>query len=173
MFLVEELDHACRNFLLDQVPERHDFFDDLDTIGVFLTRFLHDSSFATKADMELLEPFLRDFPKDIQRVKAILQKLWSGQIFTSVRCKAAGLSASDKCFACGEREDHLRLFKPCPLYAQTRPPDVFQRSTWCTGIFPRYQIYRDWAQKQRDLPVLPPERFCACTSDPVFIDGSA
>ena len=71
-FLVEELDHACRNFLLDQVPERHDFFDDLDSIDVFLTRFLHDSSFATKDDMELLEPFLRDFPKDIQRVRAIL-----------------------------------------------------------------------------------------------------
>ena len=172
-FLVEELDHACRIFLLNQVPERHDFFDDLDSIDVFLTRFLHDSSFATKDDMELLEPFLRDFPKDIQRVRAILQKLWSGQIFTSVRCKAAGLSASDKCFACGEREDHLHLFKQCPFYAQTRPPDVFQRSTWCTGIFPRSQIYREWAQEQKDLPVLPPEMFCACTSDPVFIDGSA
>ena len=148
-------------------------FDDLDSIDVFLTRFLHDSSFATKDDMELLEPFLRDFPKDIQRVRAILQKLWSGQIFTSVRCKAAGLTASDKCFACGEREDHLHLFKQCPFYAQTRPPNVFQRSTWCTGIFPRSQIYREWAQEQKDLPVLPPEMFCACTSDPIFIDGSA
>ena len=81
-FLVEELDHACRNFLLEQVPERHDFFDDLDTIGIFRTRFLHDSSFATKDEMELLEFFLRDFPKDIQRVRAILQKLWSGHVGT-------------------------------------------------------------------------------------------
>ena len=168
-FLVEELDHACRIFLLDQVPERHDFFDDLDSIDVFLTRCLHDSSFANKDDMELLEPFLRDFPKGIQRVRAILQKLWPGQIFTSVRCKAAGLTASGKCFACGEREDHLHLFKQCPFYAQTRPPDVFQRSTWCTGIFPRSQIYHDWAQEQKDLPVLPPEMFCACTSDKVFL----
>ena len=117
--------------------------------------------------MEFLQPFLPDFPKDIQTVRAILQKLWSGQIFTSVRCKAAGLTASDKCFACREHEDHLHLFKQCPFYAQTRPPDVCQRSSWCTGIVPRSQMI---GPKNKSLPVLPPEMFCARTSDPVFID---
>ena len=79
-----------------------------------------------------------------------------GANFCIRMCKAAGLTASDKCIACGEHEDHLHLFKQCPFYAQTRPPDVFQCSTWCTGIFPRSQIYRDWAQEQKGLPVLPP-----------------
>ena len=60
-FFVEELDHTI--FLLDQGPERHDFFDDLDSIYVFLTRFLHDSSFATRDDMELFPSFLAGFPK--------------------------------------------------------------------------------------------------------------
>ena len=72
-----------------------------------------------------------------------------GANFCIRMCKAAGLTASDKCIACGEHEDHLHLFKQCPFYAQTRPPDVFQCSTWCTGIFPRSQIYRDWAQEHK------------------------
>ena len=60
-FLVEELDHTI--FLLDQGPERHDFFDDLDSIYIFLTRFLHDSSCATRGDMELFPSFLAGYPK--------------------------------------------------------------------------------------------------------------
>ena len=172
-FLIEELDHACRKFLLDHVPERQDYFGELDSIDIFLTRFLHDSSFSTREDMEFLQPFLPDFPKDIQRVRAILQKLWSGQVYSAVRCKAAGLTESDCCFACNEREDHLHLFKSCSFYGSTRPIGDFHDSTWCTGIFPRSPIFDDWVREQNVLPVLPSQWFSVSTSEPVFIDGSA
>ena len=56
---------------------------------------------------------------------------------------------------------------------QTRPPDVFQRSTWCTGIFPRSQIIVIGLKNKRIYRYYPLIFFVLCTSDPVFIDGSA
>lgn len=136
-FLLEELESDCRSFMINQVPERHDFFGDLDSIDIFRTRFLHDSSSASNEEMELLRPFVPALPSNFQRVRSILAKLWSGQIFRSARCKAAGLGASDSCAACGEREDHLHLFKFYPFYQQSRPQFSSNATTWCTGIFPQ------------------------------------
>ena len=44
---------------------------------------------------------------------------------------------------------------------QTRPPDVFQRSTWCTGIFPRSQIIVIGLKNKRIYRYYPPDFFCA------------
>ena len=90
-----------------------------------------------------------------------------------MRCKAAGLTESDCCFACNEREDHLHLFKSCSFYGSTRPIGHFHDSTWCTAIFPRSPIFDDWVREQNVLPVLPSQWFLVSTSEPVFIDGSA
>ena len=108
--------------------------------------------------MELLEPFLRDFPKDIQRVRAILQKLWSGQIFYIREVQGGRVNCVRQMFLhVGKREDHLHLFKQCPILCPNQAARCF--STFLHGVLvysPEAKFIVNGPKNKKDLPVLPP-----------------
>ena len=174
-----EVARSVRAWLLRQAANRQDFAKTHETkhIDIFLTRFLLDTTFAERRDMEVLQSFLNRLPKPIERARAIAKALFEGSVFTGKRLCAAGIAQSDKCSTCHCPEDHAHLFQSCKQYQDTRPTKHSIQSmpsdSWHSGIIFESQRAQELRSRAQSPPVFSHETPCypvLCSL--AFVDGS-
>ena len=174
-----ETARSVRTWLLRQAPQRQDFGsqDSPKHVDIFLTRFLLDTTFAERRDLQILQRFLERLPKPFDRVRSILKTLLAGSVFTGKRLYAAGIAKSDRCSSCRRSEDHSHLFKFCNLYCKTRPSKEsicsMSNDCWHSGIIyesPRVRALRTSLQSApSSCDPSSPDKVCCPLA---FIDGS-
>ena len=117
--------------------------------------------------------FLPDFPKDIQRLRATLQKLWSVQIFASGCARRPGWLRPTNVLHVG----NMKTIYICLSNARSMPkPGRQMFSNVPHGVLvysPETKYIVIGPKNKRVYRYYPPEMFCACTFDPVFENGSA